>query len=690
MVFPACLGLKTFPWLIDVAGGEDKTQRLFGMERFYLRNHLSDHSHMRDWSMHRMLRRFGMPYLRTRTAKLYVNAEFVGTYSLMEAAEQDYVFYRNFGQGDSNSPASLPPFALGHALYKIKTHSRNCGNYKDESVTNAQPPIYTAPADPSLYAFKRGEHRKRVPVHVGDDGTQCVAEFFRTLGREERDVIAAWLKNGKDCGEMVVENGLVDRDFGGSDATANDNDGRMKSFVNTYLADAAAKGCGGACDSDDDSGSNIYAQLRSAPKVNVDDFLKNFAVYAVTVGMDSPIGIGNNYFLASPGGDTPAERAYRIVQYDHNIAAEGAGMDLCAPECKGRAIYWSVARPTCKALSGNPLVGPLLSGEGNADNMQRYLEYVKDFNDNVYTNAEFIAEVETHASAIASAVRVDPMAYDGGESYYREKRAAAGDWQYFNLLAFMKARGEEVKKQLEALDAGTFPRGGGGGSDGSVPASETCQDWRLEQTSGAVFEMNDATCPSSHSECSLAYICFDETEEGLCNAQTGQFKDRSWLGQPGETCSWEVDWFCRPCFPYSMCGVKAPPPPSPPPSSPPPGFPPALPGDAPPLAPPPLAPPPPSPEGGDLGGSAEAFVDPGSNAIAAQDDDDLGLAIGLSAGGCLLVALLSVATCIWYRKRRMQQLPPTSSGSGAPQQVEVTQAKLAPAVRGGTMSPNAR
>ena len=90
------------------------------------------------------------------------------------------------------------------------------------------------------------------------------------------------------------------------------------------------------------------------------------------------------------------------------------------------------------------------------------------------------------------------------------------------------------------------------------------------------------------------------------------------------------------------------------------------------------------------GGSAEAFVDPGSNAIAAQDDDDLGLAIGLSAGGCLLVALLSVATCIWYRKRRMQQLPPTSSGSGAPQQVEVTQAKLAPAVRGGTMSPNAR
>ena len=39
----------------------------------------------------------------------------------------------------------------------------------------------------------------------------------------------------------------------------------------------------------------------------MDDFLKNFAVYAVTVGYDSPIGNGNNYCLASPGGDTEAE-----------------------------------------------------------------------------------------------------------------------------------------------------------------------------------------------------------------------------------------------------------------------------------------------------------------------------------------------------------------------------------------------
>ena len=70
MAIVHCLGYKSFPWLVDVAGGADKTQRLFGMEKFYLRNHLGDQSHMRDWSMHRMLRRFGLPYLRTRTVKL--------------------------------------------------------------------------------------------------------------------------------------------------------------------------------------------------------------------------------------------------------------------------------------------------------------------------------------------------------------------------------------------------------------------------------------------------------------------------------------------------------------------------------------------------------------------------------------------------------------------------------------------
>ena len=138
MALPVCMNLKTFPWLIDVAGGADKTQRLFGMEKFYLRNHLSDHSYMRDWSMHRMLRRFDLPYLRSRTAKLYVNDDYRGVYTLMEAPDQDYVFYRNFGHDNTNSASDAGPFADGHCLYKFKTNSRNCGNWKSQTVMSGK------------------------------------------------------------------------------------------------------------------------------------------------------------------------------------------------------------------------------------------------------------------------------------------------------------------------------------------------------------------------------------------------------------------------------------------------------------------------------------------------------------------------------------------------------------------------
>ena len=37
--------------------------------------------------------------------------------------------------------------------------------------------------------------------------------------------------------------------------------------------------------------------------------------------------------------------------------------------------------------------------------------------------------------------------------FCREVSAERGKWQSYNLLAFMKARGEEVTKQLAALEA---------------------------------------------------------------------------------------------------------------------------------------------------------------------------------------------------------------------------------------------
>ena len=124
-------------------------------------------------------------------------------------------------------------------------------------------------------------------------------------------------------------------------------------------------------------------------------------------------------------------------------------------------------------VASNPLVGPLLSGKANADNMRAYLGYVRDFNTNVYTDAGFLAEITAHAKAIETAAQEDPWIFAKGKYYSTEVTPEAGKWWDFNLLAFMKARGEQVKAQLAALDGGTFPR-----TDDVVPVHEICQDWR--------------------------------------------------------------------------------------------------------------------------------------------------------------------------------------------------------------------
>lgn len=546
MAISACLAIQAVPFLIDVGSA----QPLFGMEKFYLRSNIFDGSFMREWSMHRMLRRFGLPYLRTRTAKFHVNGDYVGTYNLMEAPDQDYVFYRAFGNKTPASSAD-PPLSPDHALYKMKTLSKGCGLYDTNTVASASLPEYTAPTDTDHYAFKRGIHRELVPV-LGEgvmDGSpvffECMGKFGDMMARETRDVVAAWLAHDKDCGKMLVEEGLVDRDLG----SGTTNDANMKSFINTFLANDAAHGCRTAgcsdstmlkCRSADGKGGydcwagngdpfacsdeyvskktgktvmaygSTYEEYRCcssfkevegggcvssslADFIDVDDFLKNFAVYAVTLNQDSPLGNLNNWFVATTP-DLNNSRKYKILQYDHNNVGDGGTLGLlCDQSCAQKAVYWSVARPTCGALADHPLAGPILAGSNNtaAANMAKYLAYVRDFTERVYTDKDFLVEMEAHANAIKDAVKTD--VFGKSIDFSKEMTAGAGRWQDFNLLSVMKARGDEVMKQLDALEAGDFPRLGD-----QVPVHEKCQDWRQptntdfgsRATSGATLRLS--------------------------------------------------------------------------------------------------------------------------------------------------------------------------------------------------------
>ena len=547
---PVCMGSKIFPWVIDVAGGSDRKQRLFGMEKFYLRNHFLDAAYMREWTMHRMLRRFELPYLRGRIVKLIINGEYIGLYSLMEAPDQDYVFYRSFGVDKTNTASTKPPFAEGHALYKAKTHAIGCGdaNYQ-ASIQLARtmfPQVFPGldidallearkAVAPEHLLFYRGEHRPKIRV-AGDKGI-CDQEFMISIGFQFLDAIAAYENSGKNCGKFFLDYGRVELDFGGSDPETDNNDGRMVDFFNTYLTQEAFFGCGEACD----SSTGIYGSLRNTPKVDVKQWLRNFAVYAVAGGDDSPMGNGNNYYLATPGGSSEKERAYRLVQWDHNDAFRGSEFLCGAPNCtQASFIYQSIARPTCKALSANPYVGPLLAGEGNKDNMRQYLAYVKEFNEQVFANPELIAIVEAHAQAIAPAVRKDPgYVLTTGQDFSTELSASAGKWEHHNLLATITRRGEEVEKQIAALAAGSFPR-----MDDEVPKSEPCQDWRRKTPPSDTFTLDDTVCPFAYLwECRRAHNCFGVD----CNAENGEFASQA--------CPSEYKG-CAGCYPYSACGSK--------------------------------------------------------------------------------------------------------------------------------------
>jgi hypothetical protein len=98
-----CMGSKATPFSVRF----DAT--FMGMDNIYLRSHISDYSYMREHSAHKMLKAFGLPYLRSRPGRLYVNGEYIGFYTILESPEQDYVMQVSLLVG-SSVLAFLPSF----------------------------------------------------------------------------------------------------------------------------------------------------------------------------------------------------------------------------------------------------------------------------------------------------------------------------------------------------------------------------------------------------------------------------------------------------------------------------------------------------------------------------------------------------------------------------------------------------
>jgi CotH kinase protein len=239
--------------------------------------------------------------------------------------------------------------------------------------------------------------------------------------------------------------------------------------------------------------------------VDIENFLKSFAFYAATIQSDSPLGNGNNYYLAQTGDGT----GWKIVGYDHNLG----GGDLCAPECTAHLPSWSILRPTCGPLHRTQLVGPLLS---NATLHAEYIEYVRAFTNDVLGNVSFIEEVTNHLKAIEDYVIEDYWGA-GGQLFAVELSPNASDWQNVGLplIPFYKTRVDEVRRQLDSLDNGTIPR--------EVEPFEVCVDWHSTEppksncTQGCRYEGCQGVGLLAIHYCDeMTGVCYQAEADALC------------------------------------------------------------------------------------------------------------------------------------------------------------------------------
>eukprot|EP00797_Seminavis_robusta_P004991 Sro1328_g263170.1 Spore coat protein (372) ;mRNA; r:7193-8308 len=264
------------------------------------------------------------------------------------------------------------------------------------------------------------------------------------------------------------------------------------------------------------------ANSNLAERVDQENWLKAFAFYAVTANSDTPLVNGNNFYLANGGTG-----GWKLVPYDFNLP----NVVYCHDDvCNERLVHWSIARPTCTSLEENNLVGPLLTDEKLH---AQYLEYVREFVETVYGNQSFVDELQEHAAAQESYVKDDFWSFFG-VFYSNELTPESAKWKEevpnFPLLPTMKARAEDVRAQLEAIDSGTFPRGPFVGVHGDNEPWEPCADWRLT-------EPNRTSCAE---EC-MYYGCSmpDWTVESYCDEETG----KCYHGNYDEQCRGVFDGF---------------------------------------------------------------------------------------------------------------------------------------------------
>ena len=75
------------------------TQKFLGMKSFVLRNNTQDPSQLHEWLSMLFFRRMGLPASREAFARLFVNNQYAGLYTIVESVDKSFLT-RQFGEDE--------------------------------------------------------------------------------------------------------------------------------------------------------------------------------------------------------------------------------------------------------------------------------------------------------------------------------------------------------------------------------------------------------------------------------------------------------------------------------------------------------------------------------------------------------------------------------------------------------------
>lgn len=527
LTIPACMGVANLPFSLKF----DEDESLYGMSKVTLRNHFDDPSYLREYTIHRLNARFGLPFHRTRHVRLYINEEYVGFYVLMEPHDKAYTMQRSFGPFDSNQAG----------LFKMKTFVAQCPDYEAIMIRMAE-----ARDTPEVYYFERGDHRMDIPTYRPDSRMNCYLFIYGTTYiLEKMDMVKGYVDYGYNCSAAFVNLGRIDRDYGPDHL-----DDAMIAWLDQGFYSQPNNN-----DNNDNDNHNTHTLGVSPDTVDTNQWLQTLASYAVTLNMDSPMGlVPNNWYLATTNG---GRDDWKIVQYDHNtMTTQGGASFVCESRaCGYRQIYWPVLRPTCGPLSDNAVFGRILRPD-DEEGVEVYLEHVRTLT-NLLTD-DFFDELRDYGRLIASYAAVDPLAKHVDQATYEalelnlddndndNDHHDEGEDDHTPFLSTLLARRDQVRAQLNAIDDGTLPR-----NIGDYDDNEMCPDWRDARAEDYVNPRTfdrDASFMCVNAQCERLNICYSDS---VCRAKgTGsrvEFLEPfcKYLGAP-----------CNFCYPHSHCGAN--------------------------------------------------------------------------------------------------------------------------------------